>query len=58
MSRALTFALSHIEARHLALSSFKRLRGAFARATHVEDAAALIYAENQAIRESARGWMI
>ena len=58
MSRALSLALSHIETRSLVLPSFERLRNAFARAIHVEAAATILYADNQAIRSSSRGWMI
>jgi hypothetical protein len=58
MTRAFNIALSHIEARSLALPSFERLRNAFAHATKVEAAAATIYSDNQAIRGSSRGWMI
>ncbi len=58
MSRTLSLALSHIETPSFALPSFERLRSSLARATHVEAAAVTIYSENQAIRNSARGWMI
>jgi hypothetical protein len=58
MTRALTLALSHIEARTSALPSFERLRSAFAHAIKVEAAAITIYADNQAIRGSSRGWMV
>ncbi len=58
MTRAIGRALSHIEIRSLALLSFKRLRGAFGRAAVVDAAAIAIYSDNQAIRSSARGWMI
>ena len=58
MTRAINLALSHIETRKLALPCFERLRGALARATKVEVAATTLYADNQAIRGSSRGWMI
>ena len=58
MTRAITLALNHIEARSLSLPSFERLRGAVARATRVEAAATTLYSDNQAIRHSSRGWMI
>jgi hypothetical protein len=58
MSRAITLALSHIEARKFALPGFEALRSAVARATQVDVAASEIYAENQAIRSSSRGWML
>ena len=58
MSRAISIALSHFEPRSLSIPSFEVLRGAFARATKVEAAAATIYSDNQAIRASSRGWMI
>ena len=58
MSRAISLALNHIEARSLSLPSFEVLCGVFARATRVEAAAATVFADNQAIRNSSRGWMI
>jgi hypothetical protein len=58
MSRAISLALSHIETRNLVIPSFERLRNAFARVTTVDAAAATIYSDNQAIRNSSRGWML
>ncbi len=58
MSRAINLALSHIETRSLSIPSFERLRSVFAHATKVEAAAATLYSDNQAIRNTSRGWMI
>ncbi len=58
MSRAIGLALAHIEVRRLALPRFERWREAVVRAVLVEPAASALYARNQAIRSSTRGWMI
>jgi hypothetical protein len=58
MSRVISLALSHIEARSSALPRFDRLRSVYAQFTRVEDAATAIYSKNEAIRGSSRGWMI
>ena len=58
MSRALSITLSRLETRSWSFPSFEFLRSALVRATHVEAAAATLYLDNQAIRNSSRGWMI
>ena len=58
MTRAISLALSHIEVRTLAFPSFESLRNVVARATRVDAAAKAIYSNNEAIRGSARGWMV
>ncbi len=58
MSRAISIALNTFEVHGFELPRFQRLRSALARVGQVDAAATAVYSENQAIRNSSRGWMI
>jgi hypothetical protein len=58
MSRSLTFALTQLEMPRLVFPSLAELRVSFSRATAVQADAAAMFAANETIRSSSRGWMV
>jgi hypothetical protein len=58
MSRAVSLAFTQFEMPRLVMPSFVGLRASFQRVTTLSADAAAIFAANEAIRRSSRGWMI
>jgi hypothetical protein len=58
MPRVIALALNQFEARGFELPSLRQFRAAYARITQVNADAAAMFAANDAVRSTARCWLL